>query len=191
MRDILMNNNYVRTYTGRKFYPNDPESLEVDIEDIAHALSNVCRYNGHLIPFFSVAEHSVYVSLTAGKIDQGLQLQGLLHDASEAYLPDMPTPIKDILPDFKALEKRLQQHIFKSLNIPYPLSPTIKEIDTRIRWDEIRCMQIWNPNEGQLFNGIGIMINPLSSRDAETAFMQAYYKLISSSFGQKEPIQSS
>lgn len=91
----LMNENpYILTYTGRKFYPLTPSVDEVHIEDIAHALSNKCRFTGHTEVFYSVAQHSVIVS----SLFNTSPIWGLLHDAAEAYLPDVASPIKQRFP---------------------------------------------------------------------------------------------
>jgi hypothetical protein len=87
---------FIETYTGKRFYPLNARKEDICITDIAHALSNQCRFSGHTRRFYSVAEHSVHVSLVVA--DRGGsfedQLWGLLHDASEAYLVDLPTPLK-------------------------------------------------------------------------------------------------
>jgi uncharacterized protein len=82
---------WIQTYCGVEFYPFDPRPEDIQIVDIAHALSMQCRYAGHVREFYSVAEHSVRV---AELLPRELQLWGLLHDASEAYLVDLPRPIK-------------------------------------------------------------------------------------------------
>lgn len=90
---------WILTYTGREFWPLDPRAEDVFIEDIAHALALTCRFTGHCREFYSVAQHSVlcshYVADHGG--DTGTQLAALLHDASEAYLPDVARPIKDLI----------------------------------------------------------------------------------------------
>lgn len=78
------------TYTGRKMWPLDPDPSDIDILDIAHALSNTCRFSGHTKEFYSVAQHSYLVSLLCPEH----ALWGLLHDAAEAYLHDISTPVK-------------------------------------------------------------------------------------------------
>lgn len=79
------------TFTGRVIEPLNPDPAEIDILDIAHALSNQCRFTGHTNEFYSVAQHSVLVSRHCAPEDA---LWGLLHDASEAYLADIPRPVK-------------------------------------------------------------------------------------------------
>lgn len=82
---------WIQTFTGRQFYPLDPRPEDLDIEDIAHALSMQCRFSGHCRKFYSIAQHSVLVSVACD--DPHL---GLLHDAAQAYLPDVASPLKDV-----------------------------------------------------------------------------------------------
>jgi hypothetical protein len=82
---------WFQTFTGRKFYPADVRPDDIAIEDIAHALANSCRFAGHCDKFYSVAQHSVLVSLMVPAEDA---LWGLLHDSEEAYFLDMPRPLK-------------------------------------------------------------------------------------------------
>lgn len=89
---------WIQTYTGRQFWPLDPKPEEVCIEDIAHALSQQCRYAGHTIRFYSVAQHSVEIAL---RVPRAAALWGLLHDAAEAYLVDLPRPVKYLMPAYK------------------------------------------------------------------------------------------
>lgn len=91
IRERPRNGDWIQTYTGRQFWPLDPRADEVDIQDIAHALSNLCRFTGHCAWFYSVAQHSVLVSRACDPADA---LAGLLHDAAEAYVADLPRPIK-------------------------------------------------------------------------------------------------
>jgi uncharacterized protein len=103
----------IETASGKKIYFLDPNPDDFDIEDIAFSLSNQCRFNGH-VPFYSVAEHCLWV---AAKLPTEHKLAGLLHDASEAYLSDVPTPVKQCLPDYKKIEANLQAAIDKKFNI--------------------------------------------------------------------------
>ena len=82
---------YVSTYTGKQFFPLDPQQDQVDIEDIAHGLAYQCRFNGQTRYFYSVAQHSLIV---AGLVPKRLYLAALLHDAAEAYMGDMVKPLK-------------------------------------------------------------------------------------------------
>lgn len=104
---------WILTYTRKRFWPLDAKPEHVDIRDIAHALSNLCRYAGHTRHFYSVAQHSVHVSevLQARGFGVDVQLAGLLHDATEAYLVDLPSPVKKFLPEYVKAEERLWEVI--------------------------------------------------------------------------------
>ena len=104
---------FIQTFTGRMFWPIDPQPDEVDIEDIAHALSNVCRFCGHTREFYSVAQHSVLVSEI---VPAAFALEGLLHDATEAYISDVARPVKPYLTNYKEIEINLYRAIAKRFN---------------------------------------------------------------------------
>lgn len=179
----------MRTYTGKYFYPDDVGSLEVDIEDIAHALSMMNRYCGHLDYFYSVAQHSLIVEELVCGMSTTLYtdrlLGALLHDASEAYMPDMPSPIKQLLPDFKKKEEELSQHIFSHYNLAYPYEGIIKEIDSAIRGSEIKCLTSWEEEWGgeftdefgQRWDTLEYKIIPMPQKYAEEKFLQRFYEL--------------
>jgi len=92
---------WIQTFGGRAFWPLDPRPEDVAIGDIAHALAHLCRYGGHTRRFYSVAEHSV---LMARAVSPKHRLWALLHDASEAYLVDLPRPIKRAIPQYRTAE---------------------------------------------------------------------------------------
>lgn len=104
---------YIETRFGTKFYFLNPNPEDIDIKDIAFSLANQCRFNGH-VPFFSVAEHSIAV---AARLPPAMQLAGLMHDAAEAYLSDIPSPIKQYLPDYQAMEIKVQDAINQKFGI--------------------------------------------------------------------------
>lgn len=97
---------WMETYTGRQFWPLNPMAADVDIEDIAHSLSNICRFNGHVREFYSVAQHCVQCAALLKTWGASLKIQaaGLLHDASEAYLCDVIRPVKRNLPSYGEYE---------------------------------------------------------------------------------------
>lgn len=90
--------NEILTYTGKLVDPFNMRAEDIDIEDIAHALAHTCRFNGHTRRFYSVAEHSLYVYAACEMESIQTKLYALLHDAGEAYLPDIPSPIKHRFP---------------------------------------------------------------------------------------------
>ena len=162
------------TYTGKIFDPLNVEALEVDIKDIAHALSQVTRYNGHLEQPYTVAQHSLLVAdLVENHYKRpDLAIQALLHDASEAYLPDIPTDIKVTLPDFIALENRLHKHIANALGIKYPFDPIVKEVDRLVQGCEVVSFQTWEPWVTPPFSR---HLFCMSHKHAESAFLDLYY----------------
>lgn len=104
----------IETFNGQ-FFSLDSEGYEgLTIENIAHALSMVNRFNGHTKFPYSVAEHSVHV---ASQLPPELQLIGLLHDGSEAFIQDMPAPFKPLLPDYARIEKQVQDRVYRAFQM--------------------------------------------------------------------------
>lgn len=116
----------IRTANGRYINLVDPKLDDILIEDIAHALSNLCRFTGHCTRFYSVAEHSVN---TSHVVDPYYGLEALMHDASEAYLGDVSNPLKKLLPEYVKIEKHMEKTISQRFGLPFPMSPEIKVAD--------------------------------------------------------------
>lgn len=108
------NEPWILSYTGKKINFTSPNVNDIDIVDIAHSLSMLCRFGGHTNRFYSVAEHSVHVSKLVPK---SRRLEALLHDAAEAYLVDIPTPIKNYMPNYKRMEDHLLRVIYQKFGI--------------------------------------------------------------------------
>lgn len=125
---------WIETASGLHYHFLSPQLDEITIEDIAMALANKCRFSGHT-QFYSVAEHSVCV---AYRLPPTLRLAGLLHDAAEAYLGDIPSPLKQVLPEFKAIEKINEAAIENKFGISLNLFErvTIKKADTQALYTE-------------------------------------------------------
>lgn len=111
--------NSILTFTNTMFYPLAPQMDEVKIEDIAHALSQMCRANGHFKTFYSVAQHSINCAQEARArgLSDRIQLACLLHDASEAYLSDITRPVKCYLDEYRKIEQKLQQVIYSKFKL--------------------------------------------------------------------------
>ncbi|CUV65201.1 conserved hypothetical protein [Sulfurovum sp. enrichment culture clone C5] len=117
---------FIITSSLKKFYfDDDIHDNIIDIRDIAHALSNICRFGGHIERFYSVAEHSVLVSKLVPKEHA---LAGLLHDATEAYMGDVVSPLKYLLDDYKYYENKLSTAIEKKFSVDLK-NPIIKKAD--------------------------------------------------------------
>jgi hypothetical protein len=122
------------TYTGRQIYPLDLRPEDVRIEDIAAALSKLCRYGGHCLRFYSVAEHSMHV---ASKAPDHLKLCALLHDASEGLgLVDLPSPTKAHLSGYHDIEHRMMSVIAVRFGFDWPMPGEVERLDRAIIADE-------------------------------------------------------
>ena len=135
----------IMTYTKKMFDPLHPNIELIDIEDIAHALSMLCRANGHFKSFYSVAQHSINCMKEAKTrgYSERIQLACLLHDASEAYLSDVTRPVKAELPRYKEIEAPLQEMIWnKWLNNPLTAEETkqVFEIDDMVLLNEFMAL---------------------------------------------------
>ena len=104
----------ITTYSGRAFDPIHPCAEEIDVRDIAHALSLLCRANGHFPTFYSIAQHSLHCAEEAAARGYSvrIRLACLLHDASEAYLSDLTRPVKQTFTQYREIEARLQNMIY-------------------------------------------------------------------------------
>lgn len=118
---------WMETYTGLRFYPASPSVDQICIEDIAHGLANTARYGGQALKFYSVAQHAILVSFLA---PYPYALAGLLHDASEAYLCDIPRPVKVLLPDYQLLEAEVMSVIREKFRKYDP----VMGLDLHHRW---------------------------------------------------------
>lgn len=169
---------FMQTYSGRKFWPLDPRADEVHIEDIAHSLSLQCRYAGHCTRFYSVAEHSTLIARwLLAKYGALTAMHGLLHDATEAYLVDMPRPVKRDMPWYKALEERVyRQAIAPRFGLSATLPAAVHEADNRIIADELVLLRPmdWHARHD---NPLGVKVVGWSPDAAEDEFLAAYVML--------------
>lgn len=121
--------------SGQNFWPFAPKKEDIHIKDIALALSNLCRFNGHCHRFYCVAEHSIHVS---NSVPPEHALAGLLHDATEAYVGDMIRPIKKYIPAFEALEEGVWLAIADRFGLAVDLPPSVKYADDAVLKAEAR-----------------------------------------------------
>jgi hypothetical protein len=173
--------NYMLTYTGRHFYPLDPRAEDIAIEDIAHALSMLCRYGGHTPRFYSVAEHSVNVSRL---VPDEFALQGLLHDATEAFLVDIPRPVKVALSNYKEIEANLWGVIARKYGVPETMGQPVHDADVAMLFQERDELWPSRPRESDWGMGLstpidasGISIIGMRPWGAEIAFLDRFGEL--------------
>ena len=120
---------WIRTYSGRKFDVFNPKQKDINIEDIAHSLSLICRFTGHTEELYSVGQHSLFVMELC---PDEYKLEGLTHDFPEAYVTDLATPIKKQLPDYKLVEDNIHVAIAKKFQLEFPMPKIIKDIDIEV-----------------------------------------------------------
>lgn len=166
---------WIQTYSGKQFWPFDPRAEDVSLYDIAHALSMQCRYGGHVAYFYSVAEHCVILSHA---VPEHLAMQALMHDAAEAYLVDVPRPIKRSLEKYYEIERGIEQVVMPHFNLPWPIDPLVMEYDTRILTDERAQLMkggahAWETDREPL----GITVHNWEPLRAEMEFMARFAEL--------------
>jgi hypothetical protein len=159
--------------SGRAFYPLDPRPEEIFIEDIAAALSKLCRYGGHCHTFYSVAEHSV---LIAEKAPPGMKLAALLHDATEGYVSDVIRPIKPYLTNYVEIEADLAEAIGTRFGVKlHPLPDEIKRLDNAILADERDQAMMTPPRDWRLSEpALGVDLQFWTPTKAEYEFRAAF-----------------
>ncbi|RUV69652.1 MAG: hypothetical protein EOR26_05075 [Mesorhizobium sp.] len=160
------------TFSGKRFWPLDPMPDELVIEDIAHALSLQCRYGGHCVRFYSVAEHSVHL---ARHVSPPNRLWALLHDASEAYLADVPRPVKSHLTGYRDAEAGVMAAVVARYGLACTMPDEVHQADNRIIGDEMRQnMHEVDPAYGQ---PLGITLRFWTPEQAECEFLGEFARL--------------
>lgn len=175
---MIDKNAWIQTHTGRKFYPLSPDVSSVDIEDIAHALSNICRFTGHIDEFYSVAQHSVHVAQFSGEH----ALWGLLHDASEAYIADISSPIKrtSYFEDYRAIEDNLMNVICDKYGLQHGMPESVRLADSKMLSTEYKdLMKIKISDWGFKHEPYDFTVVPVSPKEAKFMFLEYYKKLTS------------
>lgn len=162
--------------SGRYFDLEDPESCEFGIEDIAHALAHICRYTGHCRTFYSVAQHSVLVSLIVPPEDA---LAGLLHDAAEAFIGDVSKPLKLLLPDYKRVEQRIESAVLQRFGVA-SLPASVKRADIVMLRTEQRDLMGADKHQWLATEGVQPLagsITPMGPEQARAVFLDRYEAL--------------
>ncbi len=169
----------ILTQAGTYFAFSEPEKYTHNIRAIAHSLSHLCRFNGHVNEFYSVAQHSVMVSYL---VPPEFAFQGLMHDTTEAYIGDMSSPLKSMFPEYKALERRIWKTIAKFYGMPEEMDRSIHEADLialatekRDLLVDIAKVQHWISTEHR--EPVKEIIVPVSCVEARSMFLARFYEL--------------
>lgn len=173
----------ITTYSGIRMNPVDPDPQHIDIKDIAHALSLVCRGGGHVKQFYSVAQHSLVCAEEAQLrgLSLRVQLGALLHDGSEAYMSDLVRPVKEQIPQYRTIENRLIDTIWDAFIPGEPLTEeerrTIKAIDDdAMSWDmKVLLGDEINQNYRNLQKLPDHAFQPMEA--VENAFLEKFFEL--------------
>lgn len=184
---------FIETFTGRRFRPLAPVVDAIAIEDIAHSLSNQCRFSGHVRQFYSVAEHSVRVSRLLEDLGESIEVQlwGLLHDASEAYLVDLPTPLKSdeqIGRGYRSAERTLMAAVCQRFDLD-PIEPeAVRYADAVMLATEVRDLMFGRPDHwsGLTHRPDVENIHPWGSTFSEGIFLSRFEQLTKQLNNEKE-----
>lgn len=168
---------WMLTYTGRQFWPMDPDPDDVDPTDIAHALAHLCRYNGHVARFYSVAEHCLLLSHAVAPRNA---LWALLHDATEAYVGDMIRPLKWHIPDFSRVEDGVMDSIAQRFGLAGPMPAEVKAADSRILLDERAALLTLSAHPWAVedLEPLGVAVQGLEPPQAKASYLARLHELV-------------
>ena len=181
-----MSFDYIVTFSGEQFSPLTPDINKIHIEDIAHSLSLLCRANGHISHFYSVAQHCINcVNETKARgFPARVQLACLLHDASEAYISDITRPVKKHLDDYRKIEKILQDVIFTKFlgaSLTDDEYSVVNEIDNAMLVHELNTLL---NSKTKRFSDVEVKLatTPLLEQrnfsEVENEFLKMYYGIM-------------
>lgn len=178
MRDVNLDRkgDWIQTFSGLPFWVLDPRPEDIRIEDIAHALSLQTRYGGHCQRFYSIAEHAVLLSYLCSP---ELAFEMLNHDDEEAYMGDIPRPIKWMFPELKKAGENIQKVICQKFGISWPLNPELKKLDDAIIASERNqnmapSLLVWSEGGDAL---VKVMLFCWLPMQAEAMFLKRFREL--------------
>jgi 5'-deoxynucleotidase YfbR-like HD superfamily hydrolase len=184
---VFKTDHYLETYTGKKLYILDPQPEAICIEDIAHSLARTVRYRGHIKDgvWYCVGEHSIHVANVAAshkgpyKKTRAQVMRAFMHDAVEAYMGDIPSPIKASIPELRAAERDIEHVIMAKYGLQLHKPDWLDAIDKRIIVDERRAVMSPTDNVWLIdnLNPLGVDIQCWDIEEAEHRFLQMFHDL--------------
>ncbi len=167
---------FIKTFTGKEFYLLNPDPDSICIEDIAHALSNICRFGGHTTEFYSVAQHAL---LVCDWCPDEIKLEGLSHDDTEAYYGDMVKPFKMLMPNYVELEQKLEKVIFRKFKLKNnkKIWKTIKYYDNMALLYEKRDLKFGSTVQASEYLLPKKKLKPLRPKIVEKLFLKKFEEL--------------
>ncbi len=181
-QDILDRGYWKETYTGAKFYLMDPKPEEVVMEDVLHSLAYQCRYTGHCLRWYSVAEHCCLIADYVRDVLHGSprdQFNALMHDAPEYITGDISRPMKYGIPGLKPSLAHIDKVVYKALGVTDPEPRWLKEIDARIIVDERTQNMVDSGNEWNhdKFEPLGVTLQYWGPERAKVEFLTRYLRI--------------
>jgi uncharacterized protein len=175
-----LDDHWIGLLSGAQFNYNKPEESDVTLDDLASALSNICRFSGHLPCFYSVAQHLVNTSRI---VPNEFAFDALMHDTAEAFTNDLPTPLKWALPIFKDLEVKIESAMAKKFRFNFPYPKEVKEADTNMLILEKLYVKlddrVWPNYEGIVVDHLLPLVDlkPWQPQRAKREFLKRYEEL--------------
>ena len=170
-----MSNAIIMVHSGKMFDLVDIDPYLIDIYDIAHHLAHLCRFTGATREFYSVAQHSLFVSIN---ISPENAFVGLLHDATEAYIGDVSAPLKRVLPDYNHIEENLWEAIAWRFNVPVDLPAEVKEVDRRLGdTEQMKFLPKPIVSYDRVMNPLPIRLEAMTANASRVSFLREYYRL--------------
>ena len=168
-----MHSSVIQLWNGERFDLLDPDPAVMNPEVIAHALANLCRFNGHVLTFYSVAEHSIMVS---EEVPHVFAMAGLMHDAAEAFIGDVTSPLKHMLPDLKVIENRIMQRLGERYKFD-PCIKIVKWVDRQVTATEKRDLMYDGTPWEDYPRPLDRRIKPTTRMEAFSAFIRRFTEL--------------
>lgn len=188
-----LDDQWIGLLSGAQFNYNRPEESDVTLDDLASALSNICRFSGHLPCFYSVAQHLVNTSRI---VRPEFAFDALMHDTAEAFTNDLPTPLKWALPIFKELEVKIEAAMAEKFGFNYPYPPEVKQADTEMLILEKLYVKkddrVWPQYEGIVVDHLvdKVDLKPWQPQRAKREFLERYEELLNAQRNAFRPTQA-